>query len=952
MGERNILPFSRRPGSHIPGVPLHYATSMELGGFAEALHVASYDGRPIKVEGNPHHPGSKGGSSAFAQASVLEIYDPDRSQGLATFSQGTETAHPWSEFYAYLEPVLAAERSAGGQGLRILAEATHSPTLESLRGRLMAAFPRAKWVEYEALSRDNERAGTALLFGAPHRSHLVLDKANVVLALDDDFLVDHPKSIAYQRDFASRRKPKEMSRFYAVESRYSTTGSNADHRLPVRSEQIKAFVLALTAEILRNPTFSAPADLASFKEAAQEGFLAEPGTSKFVHALAKDLLSNQGKSVVTAGPGQPADVHALVHQLNALLQNAGTTVLYTAEPNVERSSHHEGIVALGDEMGKGGVSTLLILGGNPVYNAPVAAKFKDGLGKVKNSIHLSLYKDETSRSCGWHLPRAHHLESWGDSRTFDGTITLQQPLIKALYGGRTFAEIAALFLGEHSRGLDLTKQTFKTAAGALALDAEKKWQQAVHDGHVAGSAHAVVSPTRRALSVQPVDAKVLTNRGENGNVEVTFWSDSHTYDGRFANNGWLQELPDFMTKLTWDNVALFGQDTAAALGVEHETLVTLQVNGVEITLPAFIMPGQAPGSVALSLGYGRSEAGHVGGTLQGGVPLTGFDTYAVWPGSKQNFAGTVTVTPTRKSFELGVTQDHHSMDDLAKNETANRVGEIVREATVEEYEKEPNFASERVEHPPLKSLWTEFTYDTGHRWGMAIDLNTCVGCNACVIACQAENNIPIVGKEQVIRGREMHWIRIDRYFTGDPSSPQVATQPMTCQQCENAPCEQVCPVGATMHSKEGLNDMVYNRCIGTRYCSNNCPYKVRRYNFFNYHKNLVDARNHVAKMVYNPEVTVRARGVMEKCTYCVQRIQNVKIVARNANRPIEDGEIVPACAQACATHAIVFGDLNDEKSAVRKLHEDSRTYAVLEQLNTKPRTRYLAKVTNPNPELS
>ena len=946
--KENILPFTRRPAGMIAGIARHFATSMEVGGHAAGLLVTSHEGRPTKIEGNPQHPVSLGATDAFAQASVLEMYDPDRSYGIVRVEQGQESSQSWEEFLAYFKPVLQQERKTAGRTMRVLSEASASPTRERWRQRFATLYPQAKWVEYEPLSDDNARLGAVQAFGAPHRAHLQLEKAKVILALDADFLTTHPAALLYARAFAVGRTPQrgQMNRLYVVESQHSNTGAMADHRLPLRSETIKAFANAVMTEVLHAPGISAPEGASGYVAPALEA-----DVLKFARAVAKDLVKNQGHGLVVVGSGQPPEVHALAHQLNALLQNNGKTVTYTVEADPTRPSHVDAIKTLATEMQAGNVTTLVIFGGNPAYNAPFELNFHDALAKVKNSIHLSLFRDETSRACQWHVNAAHYLESWGDARAYDGTISIIQPLIDPLYNGKSVLDLLAVMGAEEgTTAREMVSQTFAELAGGV--DAGARWRQTVRDGFLAGSAWSTVTPTTRFSAATPVPASALMAHPANGALELTFWQDAHVYDGRFANNGWLQELPDFMSKVTWDNVAMFAPETAKELGIKHETLVTLQLNNRQLDVAAYIMPGQAQGSIAVSLGFGRTDAGHIGGSQTQDVASVGFNTYVLRPSQLHNFAAGLTVTDTGKFYELALTQDHHAMDAVAVKGRADRIGEIVREGTLTEFSEKPEFAREMVEHEPLESLWREPSYEEGHRWGMAIDLNACTGCNACVVACQAENNVPIVGKEQVIRGREMHWLRIDRYFNGDPTAPGVMLQPMTCQQCENAPCEQVCPVAATVHSHEGLNDMVYNRCIGTRYCSNNCPYKVRRFNFFNYHKNLADPANQVAKMVYNPEVTVRARGVMEKCTYCVQRIQAVKIVSKNDRRPILDGEIMPACAQACATSAITFGDLNNPESVVAKRHLDRRSYFVLEELNTKPRTAYLARIKNPNPELS
>jgi molybdopterin-containing oxidoreductase family iron-sulfur binding subunit len=779
------------------------------------------------------------------------------------------------------------------------------------------------------------------------------------LTLDDDLFVEHPAALAYSSDFAQMRQPSggKMSRLYAVESRFSVTGSMADHRLGVRSEQIAAFVWTLTGAVARAMGAAQP-ELAAYKAFATPAFLSGTKQTAFVRALAQDLVAAKGRSAITAGAGQPPEVHALVHQLNAVLGSVGKALSYTSEFDGARPAGIDALTQLSSDMAAGRVASLFILGGNPVFMTPTALKFEEALKQVKYSVHLSTYNDETSHATSWHLPRTHYLEAWGDARAFDGSMSIVQPLIEPLYKTRTPIEVLSLMLGEERRGQALVRTTFGAQEGGELDDViGAHWRQALHDGVVANSATPKVTPTRQALNVAAPAGKLLDDKVDNGSLEVTFWADSHVYDGRYANNGWLQELPDFMTKLTWDNAAVVAPATAEALGLKHEYMANFTIDGRSLAMPVYIMPGQAPGSIALNLGYGRTHSGHVAGLQKGEVDSAGFNTYLLRHAKLENFARGLQVEHQGRFFELGITQDHHSMDVVGKKGTEERLGEIVREATLETFKNDPEFARKKVEHPKLESLWEEPSYantstEQIHKWGMAIDLNSCVGCNACVVACQAENNIPIVGKANVIMGRAMHWIRIDRYFSGDMAAPTVVHQPVTCMQCEMAPCESVCPVAATVHSKEGLNDMVYNRCIGTRYCSNNCPYKVRRFNFFNYHKSLEKPENQVAKMQYNPEVTVRARGVMEKCTYCVQRIQNVKIPARNAKRPIKDGEIVPACGQACPTGAISFGDLNDASSVVAQKHKSSRAYFMLEELNTKPRTAYLARIRNPNPELA
>jgi molybdopterin-containing oxidoreductase family iron-sulfur binding subunit len=645
-----------------------------------------------------------------------------------------------------------------------------------------------------------------------------------------------------------------------------------------------------------------------------------------------------------AGPRQPPEVHAAVHRINAALGNVGQTLAYTADPEPDRPSHVEAIRALAADIAAHKVDTLVILGGNPAYDAPADLGLADALGSVAVRIRLGPYEDETSARSMWYLPQAHFLESWGDARSYDGTYSIQQPLIEPLHGGHSAIELLALLLGDaQPKAEQLVRATFKQIAGDK--DFEARWSQSLQDGLLAGSRW----PQETPKLVEPGRVEPSPPAAGDQAWEIVFCQDASVYDGRFANNGWLQEMPDPMTRITWDNAAVMSPATAHTLGVSDNTLVRLKYAGRQCELPVYVMPGQADRSIAVALGYGRTAAGQVGG-IRGTVESVGGNVYALRTSRAMDFDVGLSIEPTAATHVLAVVQDHHAIDAVGYAARAERAGELVREATLAHYREHPDFARHVVEQPELKSLWDEKAAE-GRRWGMTIDLSKCIGCNACVVACNAENNVPIVGRERVLRGREMHWIRVDRYFKGDPQDPQAVHQPVACQQCEMAPCEQVCPVAATVHSKEGLNDMVYNRCVGTRYCANNCPYKVRRFNFFNYHKNLEDSGNEVLKMLYNPEVTVRQRGVMEKCTYCVQRIQAVKIHAKNEGRPIVDGEIRTACQQVCPAQAILFGDLADANSAVAKAQADSRAYGMLAEMNFRPRTMYLARIRNPNPEL-
>jgi len=930
-----IVPYVKAPEDLVPGKPLFFATAMPFAGSAVPVLVESHMGRPTKIEPNPEHPFTRGGTDVYAQASVLELYDPDRSQTV----MGKGEIRPWSELSLALTSAGAGQKGAGGGGLRILSGAVTSPTLAAQIQGLLTAMPQAKWIQYEAIGNDNARAGAKQAFGEYVEPVYRIDQADVILSFDDDLLDSGPGKLRYARDFAQRRRvgpgQPPMARLYVAESIPTNTGSKADHRQSLKARDIPALAGAIAAGL----------------GVAGAAGQAPQAATAFATEVVKDLqAAARGRTLIIAGERQPAAVHALVHAMNAALGNVGSTVVYTQTP---QANPGEGLTALRDlvtEMNAGTVAVLLVLGANPVFTAPADLKFAAAMAKVALTVHLGLHRDETAVHSQWHVPETHYLETWSDVRTGDGTVTVCQPLIEPLYECRSAHELIAALAGETKTPLEIVQGFWKAnwdgrATGAFGklADAtgvdfpsfEKFWRRVLHDGYVPGSAFA---PKTVALAAGAVTAAPAT--AEPSGLEVTFHADPSVYDGRFANNGWLQELPKPFDKVCWDNVAYISPRTAETLGITARKPVVygvevftanLVVNGHTLIVPLWIMPGQPDGSIALHLGYGRTHAGRIGTGLGYNA---NFFRYSATPWVLQG----ATLTANDQIYNVACTQGHFQMENRA----------LIRVGTRSQYEHNPAFAQHMAHVPkPEESMYAPWKYE-GHAWGMAIDLNACDGCNACVVACVAENNIPVVGKLQVMKGREMHWLRIDRYWEGSADAPAVHFQPVACQQCENAPCEVVCPVGATVHSDEGLNDMVYNRCVGTRYCSHNCPYKVRRFNFLLY----ADWDTPTLKMQRNPDVTVRSRGVMEKCTYCVQRINNARQQAKVEDRKIKDGEIVTACEAACPTQAIVFGDLNDKESRVSKAHADPRSYGLLAELNTRPRTTYLAAVRNPNTALT
>jgi molybdopterin-containing oxidoreductase family iron-sulfur binding subunit len=899
-----VLPYSKQPVEVTPGNPLHYATTLTLDGYGTGVVVAAREGRPIKVEGNPDHPASLGASGVFEQAALWHLYDPQRARTL----KHSGKPRAFNAFVAEAAALAARHKQDGGARLRFLVEPSGSPLVASLRAEIQAAFPQARFYAWAPAVEDYE--GTRLAFGRPLETRRDFDRARTIVALDADFLVEGPFCHRYARQFADHRVPEnELNRLYVAEARYSLTGAAADHRLRLRSSEIEALARALLGAI-------AP-------ERAQPN---NPFAGHaWVKAAAADLRARPTTGLVLAGARQPPVVRAIAAAINAAL--GSTAVAYSAPVLSDTALGTAALVPLVEELRAGAVDTLVVTAYNPVYTAPADVELGELLSRVPNGIYHGLFDDETARHSTWFLPAAHELESWGDARALDGTVSLQQPLIAPLFGGVSGLEVLAAFVGkaEHGTYRLLRDDWQRRHAGA---DFASWWDHTVQRGVVADSA----LPTENAaVEWDRLGAALSVARpAPPGGLEINFVPDVKLHDGRFADNAWLQELPDPMSKLAWGNALQLGPATASRLALANGDQVEIALGARTLRAPVLVLPGVADESAVLALGYGRAGGEMIARDI-------GANGYRLRTVAAPWFAGGASLSRTGARVPLAITQEHWTMDGRP----------AALEVTTADLSKKhlPLVDSQKEELP---TLYNEVEYP-GYKWAMAIDLSRCSGCGACSVACSSENNVLIVGPEQVRRGREMQWIRIDRYFAGAPDSPDAVMQPVACVHCENAPCEYVCPVNATVHSDEGLNEMVYNRCVGTRYCSNNCPYKVRRFNYLNFHSNLQGTE----EMAMNPDVSVRARGVMEKCTYCVQRIERARIASRidGHTGTIRDGEFTTACAQACPSQAIVFGSLHDPESRVSKRHSDARSYSLLHSLGTRPRTVHLARIRNRNPEL-
>jgi molybdopterin-containing oxidoreductase family iron-sulfur binding subunit len=908
----HIVPYVRQPEELIPGRPMFFATAATLGGVANGVLAESHMGRPTKIEGNPEHPATLGACDVFAQASVLQLYDPDRSQALSE----NGNIRPWGGFFGRLREALALQRVSQGAGLRILTETVTSPTMAAQIAAIQKLYPSAKWHQWEPAGPHSARAGAMTALGAPVNTYYDFSGAQTIVSLDSDFLASGAGSLRYARQFAAGRRVTEehptMNRLYVVEPMPTPTGAKADHRLALRAGDIEEFSWALATALgaANGPKNGENHDI-----------------YKWIGPIARDLQLHKGAGVVIPGEHQPPIVHALAHVMNNALGNVGKTVFYTDPIEANQVDQLASLQDLVKDLDAGTVDLLLIIGGNPVFNAPVEMGLWDRIQKARLRVHLSLFEDETSAVCQWHLPEAHYLESWGDARAFDGTVTIQQPLIEPLYNGKSAIEVLQMLTEDPQQSSYAIVKGYWNQKHPGA-DFDMWWRRAVHDGVVPDTAAAAKAPAIHGAAL----ATPVQHRRLEGKLEAIFRPDPTIYDGRFANNGWLQELPKPITKLTWDNAAIISPRTAHRLDVKTGDMVELTYQGRSLRAPVWVQPGHADGAATLHLGYGRTRAGRTG-TGMGFNPYGLRTSGALWQDTGLD------VKKISGTYLFATTQNEHVLDTRRH---------IIRHGDLEEFKKNPESVHQGAEAPPPGlTLYPEWKYE-GYAWGMAIDLNACTGCSACVTACQAENNIAVVGKDQIRRSRMMQWLRVDTYYTGDAEgNPDMYNQPVPCMHCENAPCELVCPVQATNHSSEGLNDMVYNRCVGTRYCSNNCPYKVRRFNFYLYS----DYETPSLKLLNNPDVTVRSRGVMEKCTYCVQRINAAKIDAEKESRKVRDGDIQTACQASCPTEAIIFGDINDPNSRVSKMKADPRNYGLLADLNTRPRTTYLATLRNPNPEV-
>ncbi len=1032
--QEKIVPYVKAPEESVAGIPLFYATAMPFMGYALGVLAQASEGRPTKVEGNPDHPISGGKTDAWAQASVLDMYDPDRSAEVRL--SGAPSG--WSDFAGVLNTEFQKAQIDKGAGIALLTGTITAPSTLSLIRELQTALPQMKWVSYEPINRDNVRQGAQLAFGKDVHTLYHFDQANVIVSLDCDFLLEELGHVAHAREFIKGRRMTDdvtgkakdaatatMNRLYVIESTPTITGAQADHRFPVKAAQVDGIARALAAAVgVTGVTGTADAT-----------------TQKWVTEIANDLKKNRGRVLVCAGAHQPAAVHAIAHAINATLGSVGpkSAVSYHEPFDGGGAPHEAGLRDLITSMKKGEVKTAIIIDSNPAYTTPAALGFEKALAQVPLKFHMGPYNNETSALCDWHAPLAHYLESWGDARAIDGTISIIQPIIQPLYeAAHTTNELLSSMLGRQNvsdydivRGYYQQQLTGTPATrlqeGQTNLAFDSRWQTIVHKGIIDGTTAPTVGVTLGNLATLPPSVKVGSG------MEVNFRPDPSIWDGRFANNAWLQELPKAYSRITWDNAFFVSPNTALANNWTNDQEMTLKVGDKSVTGAIFMLPGQTDDVITVHLGYGRREVGKIG-------TGTGFDANQIRPADGSWFLAVdeKAIQPTGGTYRIATTTQHNliapkgketawqdgswMVSNDAKTKLINNVlspetsdldmdgtqgRDVVRVGTFDEFKKGklPTSIHDKIgvplayplNPPEIRALVAKveenpdrlqgnrelegnpsfYPRDTDYlaltpyrdasverdaeaqskkagrnnvtqQWGMSVDLQSCIGCNACVIACQSENNSATVGKDQVLMGREMHWMRIDMYHRGSFENPESYVEPMFCQHCEKAPCAPVCPFNAVMETPEGINEQVYNRCVGTKYCENNCPYKVRRFNFLQYS----DQISPTIELMANPNVTVRSRGVMEKCTFCIQRVNAAKWQAtKEDNRDVRDGEVVTACQQVCPTDALWFGDINDPNAKVSNLKRGPFTFGILTEYNTMPRVSYMARFKNPNPDL-
>ena len=932
---QKIIPYVEAEIGTIPGIPKYYASTLPFKNNALGVVIENHDERPVKVEGNEKHPTSLGKSNSFAQASTLEMYDPDRARGIKFKGSKVD----WNEYLNFAKSI----NDGNGKGLAVLMQESSSPTIKSIQEDFKKNLPNADWVVYESVNNENLYDGIELAFSKRLQPLYRLEKAQIIVSLGSDFLGVDDNNIYHTRKFAQNRnivdENSTMNRLYVAESSISSTGSSADHRLNVPQHEMENLLAELAYELKQ----------LGLKIEAKK---VKSSNNLWVKAAAKDLFDGRGESIIIGGSSLSKEFHQLIALIN---YNLKAPIDYYPL-NMSQVSSVKNFESLCKDMKNGKINNLIILGANPVYDSPVDFDFAESLKKVKNSVHLTNIIDETSKLCSWNIAMNHYFECWGDAMTYDGHVSIVQPQIMPLFDSKSIIQVLSPIVhSKEQSAYDTVKNVWKSNI-IKSGNFEREWDKVLHDG-------LYKKPIFKKVNVRPaskISTAVLNNYSlDNDKFEIVFCPSSSVYDGRYANNGWLQEIPKPITSLTWDNAALISMKVAKKLNIKNGQMLEISVGDNSINIPAFITPGQNQKSITLELGYGRKFNGRIGNEV-------GFNVYPLRSSDNPSFMLNGSIKVLNETYPLASTQDHHGLeddkyaapgfDDLANKETQSRIPELVKQSTLDYYKDNPDWVQKKVEQhkPDKKRSWADHSmynpdwdYSKGPQWGMSIDLTSCTSCNACSIACQSENNIPVVGKQQVMNGREMHWIRIDNYFAGDPDNPEVSTQSVACVHCELAPCESVCPVAATTHSSDGVNQMTYNRCLGTRYCANNCPYKVRKFNFYNYTRDLPE----VVQMAMNPDVSIRFRGVMEKCTYCYQRISSARITAENEGREIKDGDFQVACQQSCPADAIKFGDINDPNSEVSKAKRRNRDYALLAHLGTAPRTTYLAKIRNQNPML-